>query len=80
MSLSLCVYALVSYRGLPALFQSERPGYNALYVLTSTCVSTTCLVQFISGAFEHSVLRVWEIYALENAVFFYIAVYGSYKP
>ena len=25
------------------------------------------------------VLRIWEIYALENAVF-YIAVYGPYKP
>ena len=33
----------------------------------------------ISGAFEHFMLRVWEIYALENAVF-YIAVYGSYNP
>ena len=30
-------------------------------------------------AFKHSVLRVWEIYALENAVFC-IAVYGAYKP
>ena len=28
--------------------------------------------------FEHSVLRVLEIYALENAVF-YIVVYGPYK-
>ena len=27
-------------------------------------------VQLISGAFEHSVLRVWEIYALENSVFY----------
>ena len=36
-------------------------------------------LQLISGAFEHSVLHVWEIYALENAVF-YIAVYGPYKP
>ena len=24
--------------------------------------------QLISGAFEHSVLRVWEIYAVENVV------------
>ena len=24
-------------------------------------------IQLISGVFEHSVLRVWEIYALENA-------------
>ena len=30
-------------------------------------------------AFEHSVLHVWEIYALENAVLC-IAVYGPYKP
>ena len=29
--------------------------------------------------FEHSMLRVREIYALEN-VFFCIAVYGPYKP
>ena len=29
--------------------------------------------------FEHSVLRVQEVYAWENAVF-YIAVYGPYKP
>ena len=28
---------------------------------------------------EHSVLCVWEIYALENVVF-YIVVYGLYKP
>ena len=35
-------------------------------------------LQLISGAFEHSVLRVREIYAWENAVF-YIAVYGLYK-
>ena len=27
-------------------------------------------------AFEHSVLRVWEIYALENVVI-YVAVYGA---
>ena len=37
------------------------------------------MVQLILVAFEHSVLRVWEIYALENAVFC-IAVYGLYKP
>ena len=36
------------------------------------------LVQLISGAFEHSVLRVQEIYALENVVFT-IAIYGLYK-
>ena len=35
-------------------------------------------VQLISGAFEHSVLHVQKIYALENVVFC-IAVYGSYK-
>ena len=34
--------------------------------------------ELISAAFEHSVLRVWEIYVLENAVF-YIAVYWEYK-
>ena len=38
-----------------------------------------CPLQLISAAFEHSMLRVWEIYALENSVF-YIAVYGTYKP
>ena len=27
------------------------------------------VLRLISGAFEHSVLRVWEIYALENVVF-----------
>ena len=32
-----------------------------------------------TSAFEHSVLCVLEIYALENAVI-YIAVYGLYKP
>ena len=32
-----------------------------------------------SGVFEHSVLRVLEIYALEN-VMFNVAVYGPYKP
>ena len=37
------------------------------------------VVQLISGALEHSVLHVREIYALENVVF-YIAVYGPYKP
>ena len=36
-------------------------------------------VQLISGAFEHSMLRVQEIYALDNAVS-NIAVYGLYKP
>ena len=38
--------------------------------------STT--VDFQTGAFEHSVLRIWEMYALENVVF-YIAAYGAYK-
>ena len=33
----------------------------------------------ISAVSEHSVLRVWEIYGLENVVF-NIAVYGPYKP
>ena len=33
------------------------------------------LLQSISAVFEHSVLRLQEIYALEIAVF-YIAVYG----
>ena len=33
----------------------------------------------ISAVFKHSVLRLWEIYALENVVF-YIAVYGPHKP
>ena len=37
------------------------------------------VVQLISAAFEHSVLHVQEIYALENAVF-YSVVYGAYKP
>ena len=36
-------------------------------------------VTVISVAFEHSVLRAWEIYALENVVFC-IAIYGPYKP
>ena len=36
-------------------------------------------VQLISAAFEHCVLCIREIYALENAVF-NIAVYGVYKP
>ena len=35
-------------------------------------------VQFL-GAFEHSMVLVLEIYALDNVVF-YIVVYGSYKP
>ena len=36
-------------------------------------------IQLISAAFEHSVLCVQEIYALENVVL-YIAVYGPYEP
>ena len=36
-------------------------------------------IQLISAAFEHLVLCVREIYALENVVL-YIAVYGPYKP
>ena len=32
-------------------------------------------IRLISGVFEHSMLRVWEIYALDNVVF-YIAVYA----
>ena len=35
-------------------------------------------VQLISGVFEHLVLGLLEIYALENAVL-YIAVYELYK-
>ena len=42
---------------------------NRRILLDSMCV---CTVDF-----EHSVLRVWEIYALDNVVF-YIAVYGAY--
>ena len=38
-----------------------------------------CKIQFISGTFEHPMLCVWEIYALETVVF-HIAVYGPYKP
>ena len=37
------------------------------------------LIQLISAAFEHPVLRVQEIYDWENAVFD-IVVYGSYEP
>ena len=33
-------------------------------------------LELISGLFEHSVLYMWEIYALENVVF-HIAVYGG---
>ena len=36
-------------------------------------------VQLISVVFEHSMLRVQEIYALKNVVYC-IAVYGAYKP
>ena len=36
------------------------------------------MLQLISGPFEHSLLHVREINALENAVF-HIAVYGPYK-
>ena len=47
------------------------------------CIMDTSLLfhhlQLISGALEHSVLCAWEVYALENTVF-YIAVYGPYKP
>ena len=50
-------------------------GGGQLIIIVITNIS----VQLISGVFEHSVLRVWEIYALEN-VLFYIAVYGFYKP
>ena len=34
---------------------------------------------YFSAAFEHPMLRVWEIYALGNVVL-YIAVYWAYKP
>ena len=37
------------------------------------------VVQLMSAAFEHSMLHVPEICALENVVF-YIVVYGAYKP
>ena len=41
-------------------------------------VEPHCQIQLISVAFEHSMLCIREIYALENVVF-YIAVYGPYK-
>ena len=49
------------------------------YMYVDSYSYSTCVLQLISVAFEHSVLRVWEIYALENVVFC-IAVYGPYKP
>ena len=45
-------------------------------VFTSICSQKQRLV---SGALEHSVLCVQEIYAWDNVVL-YIAVYGPYKP
>ena len=36
------------------------------------------MYKLISGVFEHSVLHLWEMYALLN-VLLYIAVYGPYK-
>ena len=51
--------------------------YVWVWSLTTTALFSTVLL--ISAAFEHSVLHVWEIYALENVVL-YIAVYGLYKP
>ena len=35
-------------------------------------------LHFSAAAFEHSVLHLWEMYALLN-VLLYIAVYGPYK-
>ena len=37
------------------------------------------MYSLFSGAFEHSMLHVLEIYDLEKVVL-YIAVYGPYKP
>ena len=39
----------------------------------------TLYSRLLTVVIEHSVLSVWEIYALENVVFC-IAVYGVYKP
>ena len=54
---------------------------NNLAVEKELCINVTvCAGRLVqSGAFEHSVLHVQEIYALENVVL-YIAVYGPYKP
>ena len=40
-----------------------------------------CTILLISGAFEHSMLRVLEIYALENVVFHIVlSLYEPHKP
>ena len=57
---------------------SALQGKNALQCVLFEAACLCGTVDF-SAAFEHSVLRVWEIYALENVVFC-IAVYGPYKP
>ena len=38
-----------------------------------------CVLECITALFAYSMLHLWEIYALENVVF-YIVVYELYKP
>ena len=65
----MCIVVL--YGGV--WFYRQQALFNVLVAYSMyNPVSTKCTV-------EHSVLRVREIYALENAVFC-IAVYGPYKP
>ena len=45
------------------------------YVIMHLYIVSMCKAIHDTGAFEHSVLRVWEIYALENV--FYIACMGN---
>ena len=75
----------VAYMGLYAQTYFHRwpkyifcPTAYSMHVNASRLARTTNnrVIKLISGAFEHSVLCVLEIYALENLVY-YIAVYNK---
>ena len=79
------VLVLISYEDQ---YENKTMKYNKCGIhpimmkLRHYRVEINCLqlqIQLISCVFEHSMLCVQEIYALENAVFC-IAVYGPYKP
>ena len=48
-------------------------------IVQNTEIRTPHYMQLISGVFEHSMLRIGEMYALENNVF-YTVLYGPHKP
>ena len=79
-SLAMCVLSVIFS---PFLYQILILEYFLIIAHNDYKISqerhTGTFIQLISAVFEHSVLCIWEIYALENEVF-YIALYGPYKP